>query len=81
MKDSQIRRGAQQIATVILLLYFYDIVSNKLFKGIIYLDVNDGLVILSCITVLFKVSYIGHIITSVWNEIIKLISSIRNKIK
>lgn len=54
-KDQYIRNFLRLIAGIILLVYLYDIAFNKIKNGKIYLDLNDGIVITSCIALLLAI--------------------------
>lgn len=54
-KDQHIRNFLRIIAGVILLVYLWDIAFNKIKNGKIYLDVNDGTVILFCLGILLAI--------------------------
>lgn len=55
IKDQYIRNFLRIIAGLIMLVYLYDIAFNKIKNGKIYLDTNDGLVILGCIGLLIAI--------------------------
>ena len=55
IKDQYIRNFLRIIAGLILIVYLWDIAFNKIKNGKIYLDVNDGYVILGCVTVLLAI--------------------------
>jgi len=55
IKDQHIRNFLRVLAAVVLLVWIYDIVSNKIKEGKIHLDVNDGYVIIGCLAVLLAI--------------------------
>ena len=55
IKDQHIRNFLRIIAGIILLAYLYNIVSDKLTTGVIYLDTNDGWMISGCIAILLAI--------------------------
>jgi len=55
IKQSYIRNFLRVIAGLVLLIYLYDIAVNKIKKGQIYLDANDGYVIFGCIAILIAI--------------------------
>ena len=55
IKDQYIRNFLRIIAGIVLLAYLYNIVSDKLTKGVIYLDTNDGWMISGCIAILLAI--------------------------
>jgi len=55
IKDQYIRNFLRIIAAVVLLVYLWDIGFNKIKNGKIYLDTNDGLVILGAIALLLAI--------------------------
>jgi len=64
IKQQHIRNFLRIIAGVILLVYLYDISFNKIKNGKIYLDTNDGIVILFCVAILLAIeavkAYVKH---------------------
>lgn len=54
-KQQHIRNFLRVLAALILLVYVYDIVANKIKAGKIYLDVNDGWVISGCLAILLAI--------------------------
>lgn len=54
-KDQHIRNFLRIIAGLIILVYLYDIAFNKIKNGKIYLDTNDGVIILGCIGLLIAI--------------------------
>lgn len=54
-KDQYIRNFLRTIAGLILLVYLWDIAFNKIKNGKIYLDTNDGIVLISCIALLLAI--------------------------
>lgn len=55
IKQQHIRNFLRVISGVILLAYLWDIVSNKIKNGKIYLDVNDGYIIIGCLAILLAI--------------------------
>ncbi|MDY8137552.1 hypothetical protein [Aquimarina sp. 2201CG5-10] len=54
-KQQHIRNFLRIIAAAILLVYLFDIAHKKLTVGKIYLDTNDGYVIVGCVAVLIAI--------------------------
>lgn len=54
-KDQHIRNFIRIITGIILLVYLWDISFNKIKNGKIYLDANDGYVIIGCIAILLAI--------------------------
>jgi len=63
-KDQYIRNFLRLIAGAILLVYLYDIAFNKIKNGKIYLDTNDGVVIISCIGLLIAIEAVRSYVKS-----------------
>ncbi|WP_074406641.1 hypothetical protein [Aquimarina megaterium] len=55
IKNQHIRNFLRIIAAIILLVYLYDIATDKIRDGKIYLDMNDGYVIFGCIAILLAI--------------------------
>ena len=55
IKDQYIRNFLRIVAALIIVVYLYDIVFNKIKNGKIYLDVNDGWIIGGCIAILLAI--------------------------
>ncbi len=55
IKDQYIRNFLRIIAAIVLIVYVYDIAVNKVKNGKIYLDSNDGIVIVGCISLLLAI--------------------------
>jgi hypothetical protein len=55
IKDHYIRNFLRLIAAIIMLVYLWDFGFNKIKNGKIYLDTNDGIVIVGCISVLLAI--------------------------
>lgn len=55
IKDQYIRNFLRIIAAIILLVYLWDISFNKIKNGKIYLDSNDGLVVIGCVSLLLAI--------------------------
>lgn len=68
IKDQHIRTFLRIIAGIILLTYLYDIVFNKIINGKIYLDVNDGLVILFCVAILIAIEAVKAFVQNKINK-------------
>lgn len=55
IKDQHIRNFLRILAAIILLVYLWDIAFNKIKNGKIYLDTNDGYVIIGCVALLLAI--------------------------
>ncbi|WP_438423270.1 hypothetical protein [Aquimarina macrocephali] len=55
IKNQHIRNFLRIIAGIILLVYLYDIATDKIIEGKIYLDINDGYIIFGCISILLAI--------------------------
>ncbi|MGB6269152.1 MAG: hypothetical protein WBF67_09090 [Olleya sp.] len=55
IKDQYIRNFLRIVALVIILVYLYDIVFHKIKNGKIYMDINDGYVIIGCLSILLTI--------------------------
>ena len=75
-----IKKFLKILAILVILLYFYDITYVKFVYGKIYLDVNDGLVILTAFTILLDFTFLKKILRELWSVVIKA-REILNKFK
>jgi hypothetical protein len=64
IKDSVIRNFLRAIAAIILVVYLADISINKIKNGKIYLDYNDGLVIIGCLGLLLAIEAVRSYVLS-----------------
>ena len=55
IKDVWIRNFLRALAGVLILVYVFDIIVHKIKGGKIYLDVNDGYVIVGCVALLLAI--------------------------
>lgn len=68
IKDQYIRNFLRIVAAIILIAYLYNIVSDKIGKGKIYLDVNDGWMISGCISVLLAIEAVRMYVKRKFNN-------------
>jgi len=62
IKDQYIRNFLRIIAAIVLLAYLYDIVSDKVTTGKLYLDTNDGWVIIGCVSLLLAIEAVKRFV-------------------
>lgn len=69
IKDVWIRNFLRILAGIIMLVYVFDIMVHKIKEGKIYLDINDGYVILGCIALLLAVEGVRAYVKRKLNKI------------
>jgi hypothetical protein len=67
-KDQHIRNFLRILSGTLLLVYLYDIAFNKIKNGKIYLDVNDGIVIIGCVGMLIAIEAVRSYVKNKFKE-------------
>ena len=69
IKDVWIRNFLRAIAGIVILVYVFDIVVHKIKGGKIYMDVNDGYVIIGCIALLLAIEAVKSYVKRKLNKL------------